>query len=202
MSFPIRCLQHLLYEMQKWPGVGPRSAQKLIAHLLKKKEEDIPLLIEALQKVVTNIKQCRQCFGWTEHLPLCSICNNSARDSSALCVVENPFDVFRIEDSNVFHGYYHVLHGMISPLNNISPEDLTIHALIKRIESQSIKEVILALDTHLEGDTTTLYLLKKLKNSHIKISKLASGIPLGSHLDFIDDRTLSQAIENRIELET
>lgn len=201
MSFPIQCLQKLLYEIQKWPGMGPRSAQKLIIHLLKSKDSDIPLLVNALNNVTASIKQCRQCLGWTESPPLCSICHNSSRDAFSLCVVENPFDIFRIENSNVFKGYYHVLHGMISPLRNISPEDLTINALIKRINSQPIKEVILALDTHLEGDTTALFLLKTLRTFRIKISKLASGIPSGSHLDFVDDHTLSQAIENRTELE-
>ena len=202
MSFPIPCLQKLLYEIQKWPGIGPRSAGRLIAHLLKNKDTDIPLLVESLQKVHTHIKRCSQCLSWAENTALCSICSQGGRDASRICVVENPFDVFRIENSRVFHGYYHVLHGMISPLHNIAPEDLAIEALIEKIQTQPIKEVILALDTHLEGDTTVLYLLKKLKPFRIKISKPAEGIPLGSHLDFIDDRTLSQALENRIELET
>ena len=200
MFFPIRCLQQLLYEMQKWPGVGPKSAGKLIVHLLKNKNSDIGFLISALKKVENSIQTCRMCFGWAEDSSLCSLCQNPSRDSSSLCVVENPFDIFRIENSKIFHGYYHVLGGMISPLNNISPEDLAIPSLIKRISKGGVKEVILALDTHIEGDTTSLYLLKKLKPFKIKISKPAEGIPLGSHLDFVDDQTLLQALENRTEL--
>jgi len=115
-------------------------------------------------------------------------------------VVDNPLDIFGIERSHVFHGYYHVLHGLVSPLNNVTPEDLTIHSLIARIDQQPVKELILALDTNLEGDTTSLYLVNKLKPFRIRISKLASGIPLGSPLDFIDDQTLTQAIENRVEV--
>ncbi len=200
MSFSIRSLQKLLYEIQKWPGIGPRSAQKLIIHLLKRKEQDVPLLIQALENILTDIKRCPRCFGWMEGTHLCSICQNTSRDQSSLCVVENPFDIFRIERSQVFHGYYHVLHGFVSPLNNVTPEDLTIHALMEKIDQNPIKELILALDTNLEGDTTSLYLVNKLKPLQIKISKLASGIPLGSPLDFIDDQTLTQAIENRIEV--
>ena len=200
MSFSIRILQKLLYEIQKWPGIGPRSAQKLIVHLLKRKEQDIPLLIQALENIRTGIQKCPKCFGWMEETHLCSICQNTSRDQSSLCVVENPFDIFRIERSHVFHGYYHVLNGLISPLNNVAPENLTIYSLIEKIEHQKVKELILALDTNLEGDTTSLYLVNKLKPLQIKISKLALGIPLGSPLDFIDDQTLSRAIENRIEV--
>ena len=200
MSFSIRSLQKLLYEIQKWPGIGPRSAQKMIIHLLKRKEQDIPLLVQALENIRTSIKKCPKCFGWMEEAHLCSICLNTSRDQSSLCVVENPFDIFRIERSRVFHGYYHVLGGLISPLNNTAPEDLTIHSLIEKLEQKRVKELILALDTNLEGDTTSLYLVNKLKPLHIKISKLASGIPLGSPLDFVDDQTLTQAIENRIEI--
>lgn len=196
----IRCLQKLLYEIQKWPGMGPKSAQKLIVHLLKNKNSDIPALIEALKEVIQDIQQCSQCFGWTEKENICDICQNTHRDSSSLCIIENPFDILRIENSRVFEGYYHVLHGLISPMHQVSPENLTIHPLLKKMENSNIKEVILALDTHLEGDTTALYLVKILKPFNVKISKPASGIPLGSHLDFIDDRTLIQALENREEI--
>ncbi len=200
MSFSIRCLQQLLYEIQKWPGVGPRSAQKLILHLLKKKEKDIPALIDALKNIITRIQLCSQCFGWTENSSVCTICESISRDHQTLCVVENPFDIFRIESSNTFHGYYHVLHGLISPLNNVHPENLTIDSLIKKLNNKNFKEVILTLDTNLEGDTTSLYLVNKLKPFNVKISKLALGIPMGSPLDFVDDQTLWQAMENRIEV--
>ena len=200
MSFSIRCLQKLLYEIQKWPGVGPRSAQKLILHLLKKRGEDIPALVNALQDIMSHIQLCKECFGWAENSKICAICENSSRDHQVLCVVENPFDVFRIEDSNTFQGDYHVLHGLISPLNNIHPESLTIDSLIKKINEKKVKEIILTLDTSLEGDTTALYLVNQLKHLDTKVSKLALGIPMGSPLDFVDDQTLWQAMENRIEI--
>ena len=206
MNLKIRSLQKLMYELQKWPGIGPKSAAKLVCHIIKKKEQDIPPLVSALNEAASNVANCKQCFGWSENSPICSICKDASRNSTLLCVVENPFDIFRIEDSGVFKGFYHVLHGMISPLHNRAPEDLTIEALVKKIEKSSaekgpIKEVLLALDTHLEGDTTSLYLLKKLKPLQVKISRLAEGIPLGSHLDFVDERTLSRAIVNRTEME-
>ena len=200
MSSSIKCLNQLIYELQKWPGIGPRTAQKLTFHLLKKKNSDIPLLIKSLKKIMKNIQVCPKCFGWTECETFCFICKNNSRDKTTLCIVENPFDIFRIEKSNTFQGYYHVLHGLISPLNNIGPQDLTIKSLEEKAEKSEIKEMILALDTHLEGDTTALYLVKKFKHFPIKISKPASGIPLGSPLDFIDDQTLSQALENRVEI--
>jgi len=193
----IPSLQALLFELQKLPGIGPRSAQRLAQYLLKSKEQDIKVLSKALVNLKTKIKKCKECFNFTEEHDLCSICQNPHRNSKILCVVEQAFDVLRVENCGIFKGRYHVLHGSISPLNHMHPKNLTLLELEARIQQSSIEELILAIDSDLEGDTTALYIVKKLHKHSIKISRLASGIPFGSDLEYVDDKTLIQAIENR-----
>ena len=190
-------LQCLLFELQKLPGLGPRSAQRLVQHLLKAKDQDIKQLSRSLLEIKSKIKKCVECFNLTQEQGLCFFCEDKSRNSELLCVVEQPFDVFRIEDCGIFKGYYHVLHGVISPLNHIQPKDLTLKELKSRIEKQNVKELILAIDSDLEGDTTALYIMQNFKSPNLKISRLAQGIPFGSDLAFIDDKTLGRAIENR-----
>ena len=190
-------LQALLFELQKLPGVGPRSAQRLAQHLLKAREQDIQQLSHSLLDLKSKIKKCPECFHFTQGREICCFCEDESRYSDVLCVVEQPFDVFRIENCGIFKGRYHVLHGAISPLNHIHPKDLTLKELEKRIHKQGIKELILAIDSDLEGDTTALYIMQNFKSVDLKISRLAQGIPFGSDLSFVDDKTLSQAIENR-----
>ena len=190
-------LQALLFELEKLPGVGPRSAQRLAQYLLKTGEQDIRRLAQSLMDLKNKIKKCKQCFNFTQDCEICSLCESPSRDSDVLCVVEQPFDVFRIESCGIFKGRYHVLHGVISPLNHVHPKDLTLQELERRIHSQKIKELILAIDSDLEGDTTALYIMQNFKSAELKISRLAQGIPFGSDLAFVDDKTLGQAIENR-----
>lgn len=190
-------LQTLVFELEKLPGLGPRSAQRLAQHLLGAKDEDIKRLSYSLLEIKNKIKKCVHCFHLTQDKEICSFCDDSSRASDVLCVVEQPFDVFRIEKSGVFKGCYHVLHGAISPLNHVHPKDLTLKELKERIEKQSVKELILAIDSDLEGDTTALYIMQNLRTADLKISRLAQGIPFGSDLAFVDDKTLSRAIENR-----
>ena len=193
----IPSLRSLLFELQKLPGVGPRSAQRLAQHLLKANEKDVEALSKSLIDLKNKIKRCVECFNLTEEESLCHICQDSTRNPHILCVVEQPFDVFRVENCGVFKGRYHVLHGSISPLNYIHAKNLTLLELENRIKNSSLKELILAIDSDLEGDTTALYIIKMVKESSLKISRLASGIPFGSDLEYVDDKTLSQAIENR-----
>ena len=193
----LNSLQSLLFELEKLPGLGPKSAQRLVQHLLKVSSEDIKKLSHSLKEMKSKIKKCNQCFHLTQDKDLCSFCEDISRASDVLCVVEQPFDVFRIEQSGVFKGCYHVLHGVLSPLNHVHPKDLTLKELKERIERQSIKELILAIDSDLEGDTTALYIMQNLRTAHLKISRLAQGIPFGSDLSFVDDKTLCRAIENR-----
>lgn len=196
----IACLQALLFELTKLPGVGPRSAQRLAQHLLKTNEKDIKILSQSLLDIKTKIKKCKKCFNFTEDESQCFICEDVTRQAGVLCVVEQAFDVLRIENCGVFRGCYHVLHGCLSPLNNVHPKDITILELQKRIKKENIQELILAIDFDLEGDTTALYIMKMIETSSIKVSRLASGIPFGSDLDYVDNKTLGQAIINRSDL--
>lgn len=190
-------LQVLLFELQKLPGIGPRSAQRLAQYILKANKKDVFSLCRSLNDLKTKVEKCKKCFNFTEANSICYICEDSHRDKGLLCIVEQPFDVLKVESCGVYKGFYHVLHGAISPLHNVHPKNLTLLALENRLKTDDIKELILALDSDLEGDTTALYISKMIENKPIVLSRLAQGIPFGGNLDFIDDRTLSQAIENR-----
>ena len=188
-------IQSLLFELTKLPGVGPRSAERLVQHFLKTGDQKV--LSSLLLELKSKIKKCRECFSFTQEKDICSFCEDSSRDSEILCVVEQSFDLFRIENCGIFKGYYHVLHGALSPLNQIHPKDLTLKQLEDRVYKNNFKELILAVDSDLEGDTTALYIREAFKGFDIKISRPALGIPLGSDLSFVDNKTLGQAIENR-----
>ena len=164
---------------------------------MKTSQRDVSALSEALADLRTKIKRCVQCFNFTEDRELCSICDDTTRNQNILCVVEQPFDIIKVENCGAFKGCYHVLHGVVSPLNNIHPEHLTLSELKTRVQTNNIKELILAIDSDLEGDTTALYILKMMQSSPIQISRLAHGIPIGGNLEYINDKTLSQAIERR-----
>lgn len=218
--FKIGSLEKLIHELNRLPGIGPKTAQRLAYNILRTPDLSEKLQ-EALKLVQENVHQCAQCFSYTDEAALCRFCRDTQRRQDLLCVVEEPSDIARVESSGVFRGVYHVLHGSISPLDNVGPQNLRISELIERIDAgieetpipylasvqgdeQSvaplITEVILALDPDLEGDTTVLYLAKALQVKKVKISRIASGVPLGSDIDYVDDRTLGRALENRIEL--
>ena len=190
-------LQSLLFELRKLPGIGPRSAERIAQHFLKTKNAEVQQIAQLLAELKYKIKTCVKCFAFTQEQELCSFCRDNSRNTDLLCVVEQAFDVFRMESCGGFKGFYHVLHGVLSPLNNIYPESLTLKQLQKRVVKQEVKELILAFDSDLEGDTTALYIKESFKNLNLKISRPALGIPLGSDLSFVDDKTLKQAIENR-----
>jgi len=202
----IPALDRLVHELSRLPGIGPKTAQRLAYHILKNGLEQGHKLAESVMRVHSEVKQCPRCFNFTD-LDLCKFCSDAHRSDDVICVVEEPMDITRIESSGAFRGRYHVLHGSISPLEGILPDQLKIVELLKRVEtSQSdscataIKEVILALDSDLEGDATTLYLAQKLSERKIKVSRLAHGIPIGSDIDFVDERTMGRALENRMEV--
>lgn len=199
-KYHVPSLDRLIHELRKWPGVGPRSAHRWANWLLKTNWEEIQKLRQALQDIKTNIKKCPNCFTLTEEETLCHLCTSPHRIKDIICVVEEPSDITQIEASGKFKGQYHVLHGTLSPLNNITHEDLTITPLIKKIQTQKIKEVILALDADMEGDITALYIGKLMKDQNIKISRLAHGIPFGGDIDYIDEQTLGRALENRVDI--
>jgi recombination protein RecR len=208
--FKIGSLEKLIHELNRLPGVGPKTAQRLAYHILRTPDLSDHLQ-EALKSVQEHVHLCPQCFSYTDEPDLCRYCSDTNRRDDLLCVVEEPSDILRIESSGVFRGRYHVLHGAISPLDNIGPQDLKIRELMDRIDAglshdgapaaaPKINEIILALDPDLEGDTTVLYLVKALAPKQVKITRIASGVPLGSDIDYVDDRTLGRALENRVEL--
>ncbi len=218
--FKIGSLEKLIHELNRLPGIGPKTAQRLAYHILRTPDLSDKLQ-SSLKLVQENVHQCAQCFSYTDEGALCRFCRDSQRRQDLLCVVEEPSDIAHIESSGVFRGLYHVLHGSISPLDNIGPQNLRIRELLERIDAgieqlpvpyiavvqneespiaPQISEVILALDPDLEGDTTVLYLAKALQEKNVKITRIASGVPLGSDIDYVDDRTLGRALENRIEL--
>jgi recombination protein RecR len=201
----IPSLNKLVHELSRLPGVGPKSAQRLAYHILRSPQEFVLSLRDALKQVKEKIHECPVCFSFTEEDGACHFCTDVMRSDDVLCVVEDPADIERVESSGVFRGRYHVLHGALSPLDGITPQDLKIEALLDRVQpgldgELRIREVILALDADLEGDTTVLYLAKILKDMNIKTSRIAHGVPIGGDIDYVDYRTLGRAIENRVQV--
>ena len=193
-------LEKLVHELSKLPGVGNKTAQRLAYFILRSPASDNEALCEALTQVKDKVHECPQCHSFTENDELCHYCLDTRRDESLLCVVEDPADITRIDSSGSFRGRYHVLHGAIAPLEGISPKDIRLDSLFERIEKGTVKELILALDADLEGDTTVLYIAKQLAGKRIKVTRIAHGIPIGGDIDYIDHRTLGRAMENRIEI--
>ncbi len=206
----IPALEKLVHELSRLPGIGPKTAQRLAYYVLKSKDTYPAQLTAALLRVQSEVHSCAECFNYTDRMIdskyYCKYCSDHHRNNELLCLVEEPSDISRIESSGAFRGRYHVLHGVISPLDGISAKDLKIAELLQKIEAgicgarPPIKEVIFAFDADLEGDTTTLYLTKILQGKGLKISRIAHGIPMGADIDFIDDRTMGRALENRVEL--
>lgn len=202
----IAALEQLIQELTKLPGIGEKTAQRLSHFILRQGTRYSSDLIHALDLVQRTVHLCPSCFAYTDLEPVCSICDSPERDRQSICVVEDPSDIFRIETSGVFKGLYHVLHGSISPLEGIRPEDLKIRELLARIEKAAeeglpVREVIFALDADLEGDTTSLYLVKLLQPKGLRLTRIAYGVPFGADIDYIDRRTLGRALENRVELD-
>lgn len=201
----IASLEKLVHELSRLPGIGPKTAQRLAYYILRSENGYSERLSDALLRVRSEVHDCPKCFNYTDQ-EFCKYCEDLHRNNESICVVEEPADIIRIESSGAFRGRYHVLHGTISPLEGIGPKDLKIAELIEKIdsglrgESPQIKEVILALDADLEGDTTTLYIAKHLQGKQVRLSRIAHGVPIGSDIDFIDDRTMGRALENRVEL--
>lgn len=201
----IPALEKLVHELSRLPGIGPKTAQRLAYYILRSPEEYAHRLAESVMRVQSEVHTCPRCFNYTD-ADLCRYCSDVHRHDESLCIVEEPSDITRIEASGAFRGRYHVLHGTISPLEGVGPQDLKIQDLLTKVnkglsgEGTMIKEIIMALDADLEGDTTVLYLTKQLSNKGIKLSRIAHGVPIGSDIDFVDDRTMGRALENRVEL--
>ena len=189
----------LIVALNKLPGVGPRSAERMALHLVQNDPGAVRALAQAMVQARERIKACPNCGALTEQIP-CAICTDQRRDAELVCVVERPVDILSIEKAGTFRGRFHVLGGKISPLNGIEPEDLRIAELENRLEREPIKEVVLALATDVEGDATSFYLAKRLHGKGVKVTRIAHGLPAGSGLEFADELTLSRALEGRREL--
>ena len=189
----------LIAALSKLPGIGPRSAERLALHLVQNEAGAVKQLANAIVTAREKIQFCTVCGALTEQSP-CGICEDPRRDSSMICLVERAVDILSIEKSGTFKGKFHVLGGKISPLNGVEPEDLRIADLERRLASEPIREVIVALSTDVEGDATSFYLAKRLAGKNVKVSRIAHGLPAGSGLEYADEITLSRALEGRREM--
>jgi recombination protein RecR len=199
MLYTSESLENLIEELTKFPGIGRKTAQRIAMFILKQPKEEVEKLIKAIIDVKEKIKYCSICFNITETDP-CPICSNPKRDKSTICVVEEPMDVLAIEKTNEYNGVYHVLGGVINPLEGIGPEDLKIKELISRISTGGINEVIIALNPSVEGETTSMYVANLIKPFGVKVSRIARGLPIGTALEYADTATIVRAIENRTTL--
>ncbi len=204
MNFPSKLIEDAVVEISKLPGIGKKSALRLVLHLLKREETQTQLLADALIAMRTQTTYCRKCHNISDS-ELCQICSSPRREQQIICIVEDTRDVLAIENTAQYRGLYHILGGIISPLMGVGPNDLNIDSLLKRIEqadeNEKIQEIILALSPTMEGDTTAFYLQKKLKAFPVKISTIARGIPIGGDLEYTDEVTLGRSILSRIAYE-
>ncbi|MCL4469136.1 MAG: recombination mediator RecR [Deltaproteobacteria bacterium] len=192
-------LAELVANLKKLPGVGEKTATRFAYHILNMKKDDILAMANAIKRISDDVKTCSVCFNFTYTDP-CDICSSQSRNNSVICVVERPVDLNTIEKAGIFKGRYHVLHGVINMLNNSGPEDIKLAELMNRLAKESVKEVIAALSPTTEGEATALYLQRIIKPMGIKVTRLASGIPMGSALEYVDQYTLTRAMENRTEI--
>ena len=199
MSYFPASLETLIDKFAALPGIGRKSAQRLAFHVLSGSDEEADSFADAIKNAKENIHFCKVCQNLTED-EICPICSSTRRDRSLICVVSDPKDVLSIERGREYNGTYHVLHGVLSPMNHIGPDDIKIKELLVRLADEEVAEVIMATNPTVEGDATAMYISRLIKPFNIKVSRLAYGIPVGSNLEFADDATLNRAIEGRTEM--
>jgi recombination protein RecR len=188
----------LIEQLQRLPGVGPKSAQRIAFHLLKRSREDVERLAQALHLLLESVRSCTQCNAVSDR-EVCAICTDPARSSRQVCVVEEPHNLIAVERTRDYKGRYHVLHGALSPLQGVGPDDLRIQGLLDRIRLGEVEEVILATSPTVEGEATAVYLARMLKPLGVRVTRIAMGVPVGSDLDWADEVTMSKALEGRRE---
>lgn len=196
MNFPSKLVEDAVHEVSKLPGIGKKSALRLVLHLIKNNSEITHSLASALIDLRDGIKYCKNCHSIADR-DICNICDNSKRKTETLCIVEDTKDILAIEATHQYFGQYHVLGGVISPIEGIGPSELTISSLLERIKRQEVKEIIFALSSTMEGDTTIHYIAKKLQDTNVVITSLARGIPIGGELEYADEVTLGRSIATR-----
>ena len=199
MAGLIKPLNNVYEEFRGLPGIGNKSAMRLAYHIIDMSEDEVRRLAETLMKAKREIRFCRECFNLTDR-EVCEICGDENRDHSVICVVEQPQDAMAMERSHGFNGVYHVLHGCLSPLDGIGPEELRIKELLLRLEKGDVKEVILATNSNIEGEATAAYLARVLRPLGVVVSRIARGLPMGGDLEYADEVTLAKALENRTRL--
>jgi recombination protein RecR len=191
-------IDNLIQEFNKLPGIGPKSAQRIVYYLLRAGDEQSKSLAEAIFSLKRKVTLCSTCFNVTESDP-CSLCRSDKRDRSQICIVEQPQDILALEHTGIYHGMYHILHGAISPIEGIGTEDIRVRELMSRLKDGSVKEVILATNPNLEGEQTAMYLSHLITPLSVRVTRLARGLPFGTELEYADDVTLTRAIEGRQE---
>ena len=192
-------LNRLINELSKLPGIGGKTAQRLAFHIMSMEDKYAFELSDAIRNAKTSMKYCSVCGNLTDSDP-CSICSDESRDKSLICVVENPKDVAAMEKIKEYRGYYHVLHGAISPMDGVGPDDINLKSLIMRLQDEVVKELIIATNPNIEGEATAMYIARLIKPSGIKVSRIAHGIPVGGDLEYADEVTLLKAVEGRRQL--
>jgi len=200
MQFSSQLLENAVNEFSKLPGIGKKTALRLVLHLLKQEENNVQHFSEVIAKMRNEIKFCQRCYNVADG-DICSICANSMRKQETICVVENIRDVIAIESTQQFNGTYHVLGGIISPLDGVGPDQLNIESLINRVQKEKTEEIIFALNPNIQGDTTIYYIQKKLQNTNIQITTIARGIAFGGELEYADEMTLARSLQNRLPVE-
>ncbi len=200
-KFPSKLLENAVNEFSKLPGIGRKTALRLVLYLLKQDKNEVETFGNSIILLKNDIKHCKICHNISD-TDICNICNQAGRVPEVICVVENIRDVMAIENTHQFNGLYHVLGGIISPMDGIGPSDIEISSLIERVKGGNITEIILALSTTMEGDTTNFYIYKKLKDFNVRISTLARGVSIGDELEYTDEVTLGRSIKNRQDFES
>ena len=195
-----KLIEDAVNEFGRLPGIGKRTALRFVLHLLKQKQEDVELFGSTFIRLRNNIRYCNNCNNISEK-EICEICSNHKRDHSIICVVEDIRDIFAIENTNQFNGVYHVLGGIIDPMNGIGPKDIKVDSLVERVEKGEIKEIIMAISATMEGDTTIFYIFKRLKDFDINFTTIARGVSVGDNLEYTDEVTLGRSILHRIPYE-
>lgn len=199
MKYYAKPLNKLITELSRLPGIGGKTAQRLAFHILSMDSREVYELSDAIRNAKESMKYCSVCGNLTDTDP-CNICSDTGRDKSVICVVESPKDVVAMEKIKEYTGYYHVLHGAISPMDGIGPDDINLRSLIMRLQDEAVKELIIATNPNIEGEATAMYIARLIKPSGIKVSRIAHGIPVGGDLEYADEVTLLKAVEGRREL--
>jgi len=196
MSYYPASIQNLINHISRLPGIGEKTAERLALHILRGSRQEAEQLANSIMNIKDRVKLCSRCFALSDS-DICSLCSDPARDPLFLCVVEQPADMVAVEKSGAFRGMYHILSGALSPMNGIGPEDIRIRELIARVEKDQVKEVLLATGTNVEGEATASYIAQILEKYHIQVTRIASGVPMGGDLKYVDQVTLKRALETR-----